>query len=191
MILVVLAIQSGIRQGYPRSPYLFISVMTVMLSDIYDRCSTRINYGKQDGLNCAEVPYADDTLLIFKKTRCMNIMLQEIDTESAYYNMKFNEGQCNIITMNGNFNVNFTDGTGLENVDSTTLSCEAEQQQLQDQTLKSAPESQRQCQCPDRQSYVGRTRNAPSNGKQASTMQSLRQSQFTVSKDCILCILHP
>ncbi len=71
--------EAGIRQGCPLSPYLFILVMTVMFHDIYDRCSSKISYGKIDGLAFAEFLYADDALLVLNNTRAMNILLAEID----------------------------------------------------------------------------------------------------------------
>ncbi len=70
--------EAGIRQGCPLSPYLFILVMTVMFHDIYDRCSSKIFYGQIDGLAFAELLHADDTLLVLKNTRAINIRLAEI-----------------------------------------------------------------------------------------------------------------
>ncbi len=47
----------------------------------------------------------------------MNILLAEIETESAYYNVKLNKGKCNVIAMNGNYNVRFADGTPVKRVE--------------------------------------------------------------------------
>ena len=91
--------------------------MTVMLHDIYEICSRKMSHGKIDGLAFAELLYADDTLLVLKNTRAMNILLAEIETESAYYNMKLNKGKCNVIAMNGNYNVRFADGTPVKRVE--------------------------------------------------------------------------
>ena len=109
--------EAGIRQGCPLSPYLFFLVMTVMFHDIYDRCSGKLFYGTIEGLAFAELLYADDTLLVLKNTRAMNILLAEIEKESAYYNLRLNKGKCNVISMNGNYNVRISDGTLLEQVE--------------------------------------------------------------------------
>ena len=59
---------SGIRQGCPLSPYLFLLVMTVMFDDIHTRNRHIIN-GRIDGVSFSEILYADDTLLLLKRTR--------------------------------------------------------------------------------------------------------------------------
>ena len=41
---------SGITQGCPLSPYIFLSVMTVMFADIHSRIGRTIMSGKMDGL---------------------------------------------------------------------------------------------------------------------------------------------
>ena len=58
---------SGIRQGCPLSPYLFLLVMTVMFEDIHTRIGRQICNGKIDGLLFTEIQYADDTLLVMQK----------------------------------------------------------------------------------------------------------------------------
>ena len=55
--------------------------------------------------------------MVLKNTRAMNILLAEIEQESAYYNLRLNKGKCNVISMNGNYNVRFSDGTLLEKVE--------------------------------------------------------------------------
>ena len=42
---------SGIRQGCPLSPYLFLLVMTVMFTDIQNRCRNFIRHGKLPYIN--------------------------------------------------------------------------------------------------------------------------------------------
>ena len=63
--------RSGIRQGCPRSSYLFVLLMAAMFSDI----KTRLNTPKQrepiEGIQYSEV-YADDTLIFGNYTRNIN-----------------------------------------------------------------------------------------------------------------------
>ena len=65
---------SGIRQGCALSPYLFLLVMTVMLADIYERQGRNIMMGRTDGWSFAQIFYADDTLLVLRRTQEANIV---------------------------------------------------------------------------------------------------------------------
>ena len=108
---------AGIRQGCPLSPYLFIIGMTVMLHDIYDRINSKVENSKPVGFCHANLLFADDTLLITRNTRAMNILIKEIETESAKYNMNLNKHKCEFIA-SGNYtpNVYFTSGQKLKQV---------------------------------------------------------------------------
>ena len=58
---------SGIGQGCPLSPYLFLYVATVMFSDIHSIVGRKRIGGKIDGLLFTEIQYADDTLTVLTK----------------------------------------------------------------------------------------------------------------------------
>lgn len=103
--------RAGIRQGCPLSPYLFVIVMSAMFADIRSEHHRRLTSGKLDHLLFMEILYADDTLLISKNTRTMNILLHAVETESAYYGLKLNQSKCAVVNMNGNNMVRFKDGT--------------------------------------------------------------------------------
>ena len=93
---------TGIRQGCPLSPYLFILVMTMLFRDVKDRLNTPKQREPIPGIEFAEILYADDTLLFGTHTQTINKLLAEIQKESSYYNMALNYAKCINLTLNRN-----------------------------------------------------------------------------------------
>ena len=52
---------TGIRQGCPLPPYLFLIVMTVVFHDIHEEDRQHLTKHRIQGVNYDEVLYADDT----------------------------------------------------------------------------------------------------------------------------------
>ena len=80
-----------------------------MFHDIHERTWDRIAGKHIDCFSSWELLYADDTLLIGNRSRELNILLAEIETESGKYNMKLNYGKCNHIAMYGKADIHFSD----------------------------------------------------------------------------------
>ena len=57
----------------------------------------KLEKGKVPGIECMEVLYADDTLLICKDTKTANLFLKLIEPESAYHGLNLNKSKCNFI----------------------------------------------------------------------------------------------
>ena len=70
-------------------------------------------YIHNEHLNCNDLLYADDTLLLTVDTKTMNAFLEAIERYSSYYNMKLNKDKCLTITMNGNSKTHFVDKSKL------------------------------------------------------------------------------
>ena len=49
--------------------------------------------------------YADDTMLIGKRARELNLLMAEIEKESSKYNLRLNYKKCNYVAMNGNAHI--------------------------------------------------------------------------------------
>ena len=82
---------TGIRQGCPLSPYLFLIVMTVMFHDIHEEDHLNLIRYRPNNCNFDEILYADDTILVSTDTRAMNKLLAEIEGAAELYGLKLNK----------------------------------------------------------------------------------------------------
>ena len=105
--------ETGIRQGCPLSPYLFIIVMTAMFEDIKEDSNLAYNLIKHrvPGADFDEVMYADDTICISQDTKTMNKFIKSIETIGKEYGLKLNKSKCELITTATNPNIHFADNT--------------------------------------------------------------------------------
>jgi len=67
--------ETGIRQGCPLSPYLFIIIMTVLFHDIHAGDGATPRRHRVQGAEFDEVLYADDTICISENEKAINEML--------------------------------------------------------------------------------------------------------------------
>ena len=106
---------SGIRQGCPLSPYLFVLLMSVIDQDVSFNLRIR-----NPVLSVQRVYYADDTILIATNTAAANRLLAEVEKVSAQFGLNLNRNKCCYISMNGNNVIKFADGQRLSRVEETT-----------------------------------------------------------------------
>ena len=106
--------RSGIRQGCPLSPYLFVLLMTVLFHDVHQKVDHRIRIGQIEYFSHWELLYADDTLLLGKRAREINILLHAIEEECETYNLKLNRGKCEYIGMHGKADIKFKNGVRVK-----------------------------------------------------------------------------
>ena len=95
--------ETGIRQGCPLSPYLFIIYMTIMFADVKGELRGAGLQYRVQGANFDEVLFADDTIQHFAGyEKIMNRMLKAIEVIGRKSGMRFNKGKCEAFKYGGN-----------------------------------------------------------------------------------------
>ena len=108
---------TGIRQGCPLSPYLFLVFMTVMFHDLHHEDTQNLIQNRIQGTNYDEVLCADDTICVSTSTSAINFLLASIEREGVKYGLRLNENKCEVIYNSNKANVHFRDGTTVPRKD--------------------------------------------------------------------------
>ena len=109
--------ETGIRQGCPLSPYLFIILMSVMFWDIHHEGVKGLERNRVVGTEFDEVVYADDTICISESEVAMNGLLAAIEAEGSKYGMRLNKSKCEYLKFGLAGNVKFNNGERVKQME--------------------------------------------------------------------------
>ena len=102
---------SGISQGCPLSPFLFVVLMSVVMHDAKAQVNPIGNY-------LGDLLYADDTLLIGSNAVDVERYLAEIAKAGAEYGLQLHMGKCQLLSVGNLFSIRAPYGTVIESKES-------------------------------------------------------------------------
>ena len=92
--------KSGIRQGCPLSPYLFVMVMTCIEADVLAQLTEEAKQDRLDKIDFDMVFYADDTIVFSRTQKGIEEILGLIQHTSSKYGLRLNKDKCVNMNMN-------------------------------------------------------------------------------------------
>ena len=101
---------SGISQGCPLSPFLFVMLMTVVMEDAFRSLDAGAKTCVERGL-LGTLLYADDTLLIGTTGTRVQELLTAVSSVGSRYGMQLHWSKFQLLAINGKYKLTAPDGS--------------------------------------------------------------------------------
>ena len=103
---------SGISQGCPLSPFLFVMLMTIVVKDSIDNLSpAALEHSRNGSLDV--LLYADDTLLIGSDDRMLQQLLDKVAEVGSRYGMELHWSKFQLLQINGVYKIRTPGGEAI------------------------------------------------------------------------------
>ena len=106
---------TGIRQGCPLSPYLFLFVHSTIMNLVDTKVEEKLGYipwVHSANTPLTQLAYADDTLVVGRNASTVTLILQTIEEVAAQFNLRLNRGKCELIRIHSSEDVHFYSAEG-------------------------------------------------------------------------------
>lgn len=104
---------SGISQGCPLSPFLFVMLMTVVMVDVAAKLPDEDQAALAQG-SLAELLYADDTLLLSVSASTLERFLAAVSEAGATYGLELHWGKLQLLRIRSESPVRRPDGSCID-----------------------------------------------------------------------------
>lgn len=111
--------QSGISQGCPLSPFLFVMLMSVLMSDAKTKLDPQDSDLLERGI-LAELLYADDTLLMGVNAASVERFMKAVSEAGEAYGLSLHWGKLQLLQVRCQESVHRPDGDKIDPKDSMT-----------------------------------------------------------------------